>query len=288
MSEIGGRKRANLLTLNAINNMLHRLESELKIRGFSADTIKSYMFHNQKFTETLTKHPKEVTEREIKEYLGGIISQNNYAPSTIALTRAALVFYHKEVLGKNIKIKSPKIPKTLPVVLTKEEVRRMIISAKDPKHRLMIKLLYSSGLRLSELQKLKVNDLELSQNIGWVRKGKGQKDRMIIISENLCKDLHNYITDENKYLFPGRDKDKPISVRQIQNIVVRVSNAAQINKNVHVHTLRHSFATHLLENGTDIRKIQALLGHSNLNTTQIYTHLSNKDLKQVRSPLDEL
>jgi len=204
------------------------------------------------------------------------------------LTRAALVFYHKEVLGKNIKIKSPKIPKTLPVVLTKNEIKRMIISAKDPKHNLMIKLLYSSGLRLSELQKLKVNDLEISQRIGWVRKGKGQKDRMIILSEELCRDLQKYITDENKYLFPGRDEDRPISVRQIQNIVARVANAAQINKNVHVHTLRHSFATHLLENGTDIRKIQALLGHSNLNTTQIYTHLSNKELQQVRSPLDEL
>lgn len=268
--------------------MLHRLESELKIRGFSADTIKSYMFHNQKFAETLNKHPKEVTEREIKEYLGSIISQNNYSPSTIALTRAALVFYHNEVLGKNIKIKSPKIPKTLPVVLTKNEVKRMIMSAKDPKHNLMIKLLYSSGLRLSELQKLKVNDLEIAQRIGWVRKGKGQKDRMIILSEDLCGDLQKYITNENKYLFPGRDDSKPISVRQIQNIVARVANAAQINKNVHVHTLRHSFATHLLENGTDIRTIQALLGHSNLNTTQIYTHLSNKELQQVRSPLDEL
>jgi integrase/recombinase XerD len=268
--------------------MLHRLESELKIRGFSADTIKAYMFHNRKFGETLNKHPKEVTQREIKEYLGTLISQRNYSPSSVSLTRAALMFYHKEVLGKNIKIKAPKIPKTLPVVLTKDEVKRMILSSKDPKNRLMIKLFYSSGLRLSELQKLKVNDLEISQRIGWVRKGKGQKDRMIILSEDLCNDLQKYITDENKYIFPGRDKDKPISVRQIQNIVARVAKAAQINKNVHVHTLRHSFATHLLENGTDIRKIQALLGHSNLNTTQIYTHLSNKELKQVRSPLDEL
>jgi len=268
--------------------MLHRLESELKIRGFSADTIKAYLFHNQKFAETLNKHSKEVTQREIKEYLGTLISQKRYSPASVALVRAALVFYHKEVLGKNIKIKAPKIPKTLPVVLTKDEVKRMIISATDPKHKLMIKLLYSSGLRLSELQRLKVNDLELSQRIGWVRKGKGQKDRMIILSEDLCGDLQNYITDENKYLFPGREEDKPISVRQIQNIVARVANAAQINKNVHVHTLRHSFATHLLENGTDIRKIQALLGHSNLNTTQIYTHISNKELKQVRSPLDEL
>lgn len=268
--------------------MLHRLESELKIRGFSADTIKAYLFHNQKFAETLNKHSKEVTQREIKEYLGALISQKRYSPASIALVRAALVFYHKEVLGKNIKIKAPKIPKTLPVVLTKNEVKRMILSATDPKHKLMIKLFYSSGLRLSELQKLKVNDLELSQNIGWVRKGKGQKDRMIILSEDLCRDLQNYIADENKYLFPGRDEDRPISVRQIQNIVAKIAKGAQINKNVHVHTLRHSFATHLLENGTDIRKIQALLGHSNLNTTQIYTHLSNKDLKQVRSPLDEL
>jgi integrase/recombinase XerD len=268
--------------------MLHRLESELKIRGFSADTIKAYLFHNRKFDETLKKHPKEVTQREIKEYLGTLISQKRYSLASIALVRASLIFYHNEVLGKNIKIKAPKIPKTLPVVLTKEEVKRMILSATAPKHKLMIKLLYSSGLRLSELQKLKVNDLELSQHIGWVRKGKGQKDRMIILSEDLCRDLQNYITNENKYLFPGRDEDRPISVRQIQNIVTKIAKGAQINKNVHVHTLRHSFATHLLENGTDIRKIQVLLGHSNLNTTQIYTHISNKELKQVRSPLDEL
>ena len=268
--------------------MLHRLESELKIRGFSPETIKAYLLHNEKFLESISKKPREVNERDLKEYLGHLISKK-YSPRTVSLIRSSLIFYFREVLGKNIKIKSPKVPFTLPSVLQRGEVRAMLNSAKDPKHKIMIKLLYSSGLRLSELQKMKVSDLEINQRIGWVRKGKGQKDRMIILSDDLCQDLEKYFENkEDDYLFPGRKEDHPISARQIQKIVKRVAEGAGLKKNVHVHTLRHSFATHLLENGTDVRNIQALLGHANLNTTQIYTKVSNKELRKIKSPLDEL
>ena len=129
---------------------------------------------------------------------------------------------------------------------------------------------------------------ELKEKIGWVRKGKGQKDRMIILSDDLISDLKPILETHEGFLFPGRFEGKPVSKRYIQKVVKDCASAAKIKKDVHVHTLRHSFATHLLENGTDIRKIQALLGHSNLNTTQVYTHLSNQELKKIKSPLDLL
>ena len=266
---------------------MYRLESELKMRGFSPETIKSYMNYNKKFLDTINKDPRSVTQNDIKEYLGGMISKK-YSARTVSLVRSALIFYYREVLGKNIKIKAPKIPFTLPSVLQIDEVRALINSAKDPKHKLLIKLLYSSGLRLSEVQKITTNDFELNEKIGWVRRGKGQKDRMIILSDMLISDLKPILKNHEGYLFPGRFEGKPVSKRYIQKVVKDCAHAAKIKKDVHVHTLRHSFATHLLENGTDIRKIQALLGHSNLNTTQVYTHLSNQELKKIKSPLDLL
>ena len=266
---------------------MYRLESELKMRGFSPETIKSYLNYNQKFLDVIKKDPRSVTQNEIKEYLGGMISKK-YSARTVSLVRSALIFYYREVLGKNIKIKAPKIPFTLPSVLQIDEVRALINSAKDPKHKLLIKLLYSSGLRLSEVQKITTNDFELKEKIGWVRRGKGQKDRMIILSNDLISELKPILETHEGFLFPGRFEGKPVSKRYIQKVVKDCANAAKIKKDVHVHTLRHSFATHLLENGTDIRKIQALLGHSNLNTTQVYTHLSNQELKKIKSPLDLL
>ena len=232
---------------------MYRLESELKMRGFSPETIKSYMNYNKKFLDTINKDPRSVTQNDIKEYLGGMISKK-YSARTVSLIRSALIFYYREVLGKNIKIKAPKIPFTLPSVLQIDEVRALINSAKDPKHKLLIKLLYSSGLRLSEIQKITTNDFELKEKIGWVRKGKGQKDRMIILSDDLISDLKPILETHEGFLFPGRFEGKPVSKRYIQKVVKDCASAAKIKKDVHVHTLRHSFATHLLENGTDIRK----------------------------------
>jgi integrase/recombinase XerD len=152
----------------------------------------------------------------------------------------------------------------------------------------MIKLLYSSGLRLNELTNLKIGDLEYNENIGWVRSGKGGKDRIFILSSKMIEELKNFTKDRpnESFLFEGRNGR--LSARAVQKAISSVAKKSGIQKSIHVHTLRHSFATHLLESGEDIRKIQELLGHSNLSTTQIYTHISTAELKKIKNPLDSL
>ena len=172
-------------------------------------------------------------------------------------------------------------------MLIKEEVRKLIDCAETKKSKLIISMLYSTGLRVSELVNLKREDINFEEKIGKVKKGKGSKDRIFTISENLCKDLNYYLQKrkDNKYIF---SKDKPLTTRNIQKIVKHLQSKAKINKKITPHTLRHSFATHLLEGGTDIRVIQSLLGHASLNTTQIYTHISTEQIKKVKNPLDNL
>lgn len=171
--------------------------------------------------------------------------------------------------------------------MTKQEINSLINSAKTLKSKLILEVLYSSGLRVSELVNLKPESIIFTENIGWVRGGKGKKDRMFILSKNLIKKLEKFIKKNPnwKHLF---SEDKPLTTRNIQKIVQKAAKNANLSKTVHVHTIRHSFATHLLENGVDIRKIQALLGHSSLNTTQLYTHVSSSQLKQIKNPLDNL
>ena len=267
--------------------MLKKLESELKLRGYSQQTILTYLFYNEKFLEFIKKNPEDVNEDDIKLYLSELIS-NGASNSTIALVKSALLFFYSEILNKKFDIKTPKIPKKIPTVLTKEEIKKMIDLTKNKKHRLLIKLLYSTGMRLNECVNLKVKDLELENKIGWVRKGKGAKDRMILISNSLIEELKEFLKDKKPedYVFSGRNGK--LSKRNVQKVVKLAAQRAGITKKVSPHTLRHSFATHLLESGVDIRKIQVLLGHSNLSTTQIYTSVSQAELKKIKNPLDEL
>lgn len=268
--------------------MLEDLETELKLRAFSPQTVKAYLFWNQKFLDFTKKNSQEMTEDDIKKFIGEKISES-FAPKSIVLIKAALKFYYDGILKKNIvNLETPKITRKLPTVLTKEEVKKMIEFVENKKHKLIIKLLYSSGLRLNELINLKIGDLEFSENIGWVRGGKGGKDRIFILSNNLIEDLKKFTNGRasDGFLFEGRNGK--LSARSVQKVISNVSKKAGIQKSVHVHTLRHSFATHLLESGEDIRKIQELLGHSNLSTTQIYTHISTAELKKVKNPLDSL
>lgn len=244
---------------------------------------------NRLFLSWIKKQPEQIVKQDIKDYFAHLIDKKISA-SSISLKKASLKFLFDEILKRNIvDFKTPKIPKHIPVVLTKDEVKRLIDSAGSYKSRVMIEFLYSSGLRLSEMIKLKVDDLEIKEKIGWVRKGKGSKDRMFLLSDTIIKELEKYmltLEHNEEYLFPGEKGH--ISPRNVQKIVEKASERAGFKKKVHPHMLRHCFATHLLEAGVDIRKIQELLGHSKLDTTQIYTSVSKTELKKVKSPLDSI
>ena len=265
--------------------MLEDLAIELKLRGLSPRTVKAYIYHNHRFLDFIKKQSSEITQQDIRLYLAEYT--DHASPATISLMKSALRFYYDELLKKNlVTFKSPKIRDRLPVVLSKEEVKSLIYAASTIKSKLLLKLLYGTGLRVSECVNLNVKDLELNEHIGWVRKGKGGKDRMFRIPDSLTSDLKKYLTTQHgPYLFTG---ENPITPRNIQKIVKHAAEKAGIKKDITPHTLRHSFATHLLEAGTDIRYIQVALGHSKLQTTEIYTKVTSEQMKKIKSPLDNL
>lgn len=272
-------------------NVIKSLEAELRLRGYSENTIKCYLFFTNQFFSYIKKDPIKVEEKDIKDYLGYLITSKKLKPSSVSLCLSTLKFLFKEVLKKDPfeNIRTPKPEKKLPTVLTKEEIKRLIQNVTNPKHRLLIEFMYSSGLRVSECVNLKIEDIDLNEGVGIVRSGKGKKDRTIILSKRLIEELKNYLAnrnDNNPYIF--NIKDTHISVRQAQKVVTEAAKKAGIKKRVFCHALRSSFATHLLDAGVDIRIIQELLGHSNLATTQRYTKVSKELLKKIKSPLDEI
>ncbi len=267
-----------------------KLKIELKISKNSNYTLRNYLDANKKFLEFVGKNPEEVTNPDVKFYISENLS--NKTSTSIILFLSALKYAYGNILNKDITlgIKRPKREKKLPAVLTKEEMRQLIDAAKNVKSKLLISLMYACGMRVSELVNLQINDLEFNEKIGQIKQAKGKKDRIFNIPEFLFNDLKKQVGQQKNnqeiFLFTG-PKGK-LSERNIQKIVSNTAKKAGINKRVHCHTLRHSFATHLLENGTDIRRIQELLGHADISTTQIYTHISGEELKKIKSPIDTL
>jgi len=269
---------------------LKKLEIELKISKSSDYTIRNYIAANENLLNFLDKYPDEVESDDIKLYLAEKLSEKS--SSTIILFLAAIKYAFQNILEKDItqNIKRPKKETRIPIVLTKIEVKQLINSINNHKSRLMISLIYACGLRVSELVNLKINDMNFEEKSGFINQSKGRKDRMFNIPQYLTEELIFQKNEQEKnkkeFLFTG-PKGK-LTTRNLQKIVSNASKKAGIKKSVHCHTLRHSYATHLLENSVDIRKIQELLGHSNLSTTQIYTHVSKEELKKVQSPIDSL
>lgn len=270
---------------------LKKLGTELKIRGFSEETVKAYTRHNAGFAQFINKAPDSVSEDDLKAYLAFLISDKKLSSSSVALVRSALLFSYNQVLNRGFSsIKTPKIQRNPPAVLNKEEVKSLIDACLNDKSRLLVLLLYSSGLRVSECLKLRVEDLDFKGKACVVKQGKGKKDRVTVLSETFAEQLKAYLNKEKieeGAIFMNRGGEI-FSVRNAQKIVSSAAKRAGIKKEVTPHKLRHSFATHLLDAGVSIRVIQELLGHSNLQTTQIYTRVSREHIKNIKSPLDDL
>lgn len=271
-------------------DFLKKIEIELKIAKNSEHTIENYVKANQEFLNFIKKEPEQVNEEDVKLFMAEKLTER--ATATIILFLAALKYAYSTILKKDITvgIKRPKKERKIPEVLTKDEVKKLFAAAETEKSKLMMSLLYACGMRVSELLNLKANDLKFEEKIGHIKRAKGKKDRIFNIPQFLFEELKQQAEKQknfnNEYLFSG--PNGRLSERNLQKIVQNAADKAQLNKDVHCHTLRHSFATHLLESGVDIRKIQELLGHADLSTTQIYTHISSEELKKIPSPIDNL
>ncbi len=269
---------------------LEKLRIELKISKNSDYTIRNYLRANSELLEFSEKLLEEININDVKAFMAEKLTDK--AASSIIVFLSALRFAFSNILGKDITagIKRPKREKKFPAVLTKAEIIRLIEAIPTKKSKLMIQIIYACGFRVSELTNLKTQDLNFEEMIGYVRQAKGRKDRVFNIPQKLTKKLKKQVEKQKKnnqeYLFSGLKGQ--LSTRNIQKIMQKAVKNTGIQKDVHPHTLRHSFATHLLEAGIDIRMIQELLGHADLSTTQIYTHISTEELKKIKSPIDNL
>jgi len=269
---------------------LQKLKVELKISKNSDYTIRNYLNATKQLINYTNKPIEQINEDDVKSYIAEKLS--NSSSSSIILFLSAIKYSFNNILKKDITagIKRPKRERKLPAVLTKSEIMSLMNAIDNKKSRLMISLMYAAGLRVSELVNLKIENLDFNEKIGYIKQAKGRKDRIFNIPDFLFSELRRQAKrqKENKkdFLFTG-PKGK-LSTRNIQKIVSSAAKRANINKEVHCHTLRHSFATHLLEEGVDIRYIQALLGHASISTTELYTHISTQQLKKIKSPLDSL
>lgn len=273
----------------SIMNITELIKKTALRQGLQPRTITTYQQCVERFFCYCKKEPHFITKKYINDYLDYLIGRKATG-NTINVYVNALKFFYQQVLHRRltVNVKYSKVPKRLLSFLEKEEVINLLNQIQNKKHFVMIALLYGAGLRVSELTHLKVQDLELQNNYGWVRQGKGGKDRPFIIAQNLKPMLQEWINtlSPEDYLFTGVHGQYAAS--SIRRILKLAKKKAGISKNVHPHTLRHFFATHLLENGYAITDVQPLLSHSKIETTLVYTHLARPRLLDIKSPLDTL
>lgn len=273
-----------------MENIYEQIKKEFVVYGMSEKTQKAYTYSIKRVSEHYQKSPSDLTSEEIKDYIYSVLNEtNSYA--IVNQTYCAFKFFFEKVLNNELlmkKIPRTKKPRRLPVVLARDEVKSLLDSITNLKHKSILLTIYSGGLRVSEASMLKVTDIDSKRMLIRVDQGKGKKDRYTILSNANLKCLRTYYKEchPQKWLFYSYNIHKPISTRSIQHIFHKAKEKAGIKKDVTVHSLRHSFATHLIESGIDIHHIQKFLGHSSIKTTTIYLHLSHSKYIDFHNVLD--
>ncbi len=275
-----------------ISPLRQRMIDDMTIRNMSPNTTNIYISAVARFSAYHRRSPDQLGLEDIRDYHLHLVSRN-LKPTTINPIMGALRFFYGKTLGqKDIVDEIPYARRadSLPAVLSREEVERFLKTVRNLKMRTAFITIYAAGLRVSELVALTGRDIDSTRMVIAVRHGKGGKDRYVMLSEQLLGILRDYWkrTKPTHWLFPGPDPLQPITTRSLQRVFHDAAEAAGLDKNVTVHTLRHSFATHLLEQKVDIRVIQGLLGHRNINSTTRYTRVAVDTIRQIQSPLEQL
>ena len=274
-----------------MTELREKMTREMELRDFSPNTIDAYLSAVKGLAGFYMRSPDEIGQEEVEDYLLYLKKFKNYTASTRNQITCGLKFFYNETLKRDdmiLRLPRKRAQKTLPEILGMDEVARLLQAPSNIKHRAVLKTAYSGGLRVSELVVLKPEHIDSGRMLIRVEQGKGRKDRYTLLSENLLPELRDYFRacKPKTWLFPSRSREKHLSDRTALKIYESAKKKAGIKKGKGIHTLRHCFATHLLEMGCDLRKIQMLLGHKSIKTTLIYLHVSRKHLTSTRSPLD--
>ena len=279
-----------------MTRLRQRMLDDLRRRNYSPDTIRGYIRAVQQFAEFFGRSPEHLGAEHVRRYQIYLLHEKKLAPGSVENCVSALRFLYKRTLKRRDlafdDLPFPKQPRSLPTVLSRDEVTRLIEMTRHPMHRTILKLLYATGLRRTEASRLKVSDIDSQRMVIHVQRGKGLRDRDVPLTPKLLEALRDYWRWQKPrgYLFPSKvgKPDQPISDKTVWNICKAAATRAGIKKKMSPHTLRHSFATHLLEAGTDLRTIQLLMGHERLVDTTVYLHLSQTHLHAAVNPLDQL
>lgn len=276
-----------------MSELRKQMKIDMELRGYSPKTIKNYIYQVSNFAKFFNRSPELLGEEEIRIYLHYCITERKLSEGTVNHINASLKFLFTKTLNRQWnmdKLSRVKERRKLPVVLSIQEVKTILDATKNIKHKAILMTIYSAGLRISEACNLKITDIDSKNMQIFINQGKGKKDRYSILSKSNLKILREYwkIYQPKEYLFSGRYRTNAISTRSVQKVFEKSLKIAKIPKRATVHSLRHSFATHLLDAGTDICYIQRLLGHTRITTTTIYLHLRRMDLLNIKSPLDML
>jgi integrase/recombinase XerD len=274
-----------------MKTLKQRMREDLQLRGLSERTQKTYLSEVTRFARHFRRLPDKLGEKEVREYLLYLINEKHACHSTLTHAYSALKFIYGVTLGRPGLVENiphPRTPKRLPVALDRKEVDALFAATNNLKHLAILMMTYSAGLRLNEVVHLKKEDIDRARMMVRVREGKGRVDRYSLLSKVALETLEHYLRycKPGPWLFPGADPEKPISHGSVQTMFQAVRTRAGIAKPASVHTLRHSFATHLLEAGCDLYHVQLLLGHRSPTTTATYLHVSRTHLATTVSPLD--